>query len=136
MKTKNNVQKTILKSVAVLLSLVLVSFTVGATGSWKELLADNSFGEIAKVMIEHSSETGSYNTANFLFEESESPLELEEWMTGNEYFTTFSIQFENASEKALEIEGWMIDNSTFDFNTTQEDPLQIEPWMLDNNFWE
>jgi hypothetical protein len=38
MKTKNNVQKTILRSAAVIVSFVLISFTVSAQDFWKRLL--------------------------------------------------------------------------------------------------
>jgi len=52
MKTKNNVQKTILRSLAVVLSFVLISFTVNAQDFWKKLLENSSFNEIALAMVE------------------------------------------------------------------------------------
>jgi hypothetical protein len=138
MKTKNNVQKTILKSVAILTSLVLFSFTVSAQSSWKQLLADNSFGAIAKVLVESSSKTSTSTEVSDLFVESNEPaLELESWMIDNSLFSSFSSNSDEAYEAPLEIEEWMIDDPIFTKTyDLQEKPLQIENWMIAETFWE
>ena len=59
MKTKNNVQKAILKSLAVIISSVLISFTVSAQGFWESILENNTFNEIALAMVESNSEMKS-----------------------------------------------------------------------------
>lgn len=41
MKTRNNVQKAIIKTMAVIMSLVLVSITVNAQEFWKTVLKNN-----------------------------------------------------------------------------------------------
>ena len=57
MKTKNNVQKAILRSGAVVVSFVLISLTVSAQDFWKRLLTNSSFNEIAIAMVETSGKT-------------------------------------------------------------------------------
>ena len=57
MKTKNNVQKTILRSGAVIISFVLITFTVSAQEFWKKLIELSSFNDIAIAMIETSDKT-------------------------------------------------------------------------------
>jgi hypothetical protein len=50
MKTKNNVQKAVLRSAAVVVSFVLISFTVSAQTFWKRLLENTGFSDIAIAM--------------------------------------------------------------------------------------
>ena len=60
MRTTNNVQKTrnkpikktISKTFAIVISLVLISFTVSAQGFWKHLLVNNTYGKMAELMVE------------------------------------------------------------------------------------
>ena len=68
MKTTNNVQKAILRSGAVVISFVLISFTVSAQEFWKKLLTNSSFNEIALAMVETSNEIETTEpTENFNF---------------------------------------------------------------------
>ncbi|NQU86700.1 MAG: hypothetical protein HQ541_13155, partial [Mariniphaga sp.] len=128
MKTKNNVQKAITKSVAVITSLVLLSFTVNAQGSLTELLADNSFGAIAKVLVENPSGNESgYIDSEFFNEANEESLDLEEWMISSTNDSGFSLIIEEANEESLQIENWMVIDSSFDiFDEIEEKPLQLE----------
>lgn len=60
MRTTNNLQKTgnkpitktISKTFAIVISLVLISFTVSAQVFWKHLLVNNTYGEMAELMVE------------------------------------------------------------------------------------
>jgi hypothetical protein len=56
MRTTNKVQKTenrpISKTLAIVISLVLISFTVSAQGFWKQLLVNNTYGKMAELMVE------------------------------------------------------------------------------------
>lgn len=60
MRTTNNLQKTgnkpitktISKTFAIVISLVLISFTVSAKGFWKHLLVNNTYGKMAELMVE------------------------------------------------------------------------------------
>jgi hypothetical protein len=91
MKTKNNVQKAGLRTIAVIVSFVLISLTVTAQGFWKQLLTNNSFNHLATALVEHRSvspeeeapkensrDTGS--DADIFYEETEEELALEPWM--------------------------------------------------------
>ncbi len=92
MKTKNNVQKTILRTGAVILSLVLISFTVSAQEFWKKLITNSSFNEIAVAMIEtktvNISEKPQMQSAKIITNEAlqEPALELETWMISSAYW--------------------------------------------------
>ena len=91
MKTKNNVQKTILRSIAVVVSFVLISITVSAQGFWKKLLENSSFNEIALAMVETSNKEANTEPAagdfyySILENETEPNLELEDWMSRKGY---------------------------------------------------
>ena len=115
MKTKNNVQKTILRSIAVVVSFVLISFTVSAQDFWKKLLENSSFNEIALAMVETSPEKP----------DSDSKAEN----------LNYAYQ-ENESEPTLEIEDWMLDEELFQVNENVELPLEVEPWMTSEKVWE
>jgi hypothetical protein len=147
MKTTNNVQKTILKSLAVIVSSVLISFTVSAQGFWESLLENNTFNEIALAMVTSYSETestlvddgSSANTASFaglLEEVVEEALELEDWMTNEANFTS-NFTIEEVVESPMELEDWMKDETYFAVPSIRlevdaEEALEIESWMLDS----
>jgi hypothetical protein len=144
MKTTNNVQKAILKSLAVVVSFVLISFTVSAQGFWTSILENTSFSEIALAMVETNSETNHSTTADANFAdlletEAEEALELEDWMVNEANFTSvFSIEEE--TENPLEMEDWMSNENYFTGTTLSleietEEALELENWMLeDRNF--
>jgi len=142
MKTKNNVQQAILKSLAVVFSFVLISMTVNAQGFWKSIYENNGFKDIALAMIEVNTEsTSELNDATtysaFTEVESDEALELENWMMTETNFVAIS-SFVEESESALNIEDWMTDDnysnpSTFQFNEETDNKLEIEDWMLNDN---
>jgi len=52
-KTENKlIEKTISKTFAIVISLLLISFTVSAQGFWKQILVNNTYGKMAELMIE------------------------------------------------------------------------------------
>lgn len=129
-KQRNNFQKSILKSAAVITSLVLLSYTVNAQGLLKELLAINSFSEIAKVLVETPSDSqrGSYSE---IIEEIEEPaLNIERWMVNSHIPTPHAAQYAEAAEEPLAIEGWMIEPLFNNFEEAEEAPMQLESWMV------
>ena len=148
MKTKNNVQKTILNTFAVLTSVILLSFSVNAQSFWKTILENNSFNEIAMVMVDSKSESafsgGSSNHSNFadfMVNESEESLELESWMTDDSYFDSNTFYMEKETDDALELESWMTEEAYFEadaFEVEEEmdNNLELEDWMLDYNLFE
>ena len=151
MKTTNNFQKAILKSLALVVSIVLISFTVNAQGFWGSLLENNTFNEIALAMVDTKYEsqpvlTDANNSTNvdafaaFFEDETEEPLELERWMINDDNFTIGNT-FEEVVEDPLELEKWMINEiffsgTLFNFEIETEEPLEVEDWMLDTKIFE
>ncbi|HKI89848.1 MAG TPA: hypothetical protein VKA38_12535 [Draconibacterium sp.] len=149
MKTKNNVQKAIFKSLAVVISLVLISFTVNAQGFWKALLENNSFNEIAMFMVETRNEANANATAKstdantfaaYMETETEETLELEDWMTNDNYFMPATISMEEETESPMELKSWMTSDSYFGsfsnmFEVETEQPLELESWMTNENYF-
>jgi hypothetical protein len=151
MKTKNNVQKAIFKSMAVVISLVLISFTVNAQDFWKTLLENNSFNEIAMFMVEtrNDANANADATANsidantfaaYMETETEEALELEDWMTNDNYFVPATILMEEETESPMELESWMTSDSYFGsfsnmFEEETEQPLELESWMTNEKYF-
>ena len=147
MKTKNNVQKTISKMFAVIVSLVLISFTVSAQGFWEILLENATVNEIVLAMTEGQSEKSggsdagavsvSAAFADLLAEEADESLELEEWMTTSAGYTGIAaFALETADESELALEEWMTGDAflvpaAFYLEDANEEPLEMEDWMED-----
>jgi len=118
---ENNVQRAVLRSVAVIISFVLVSYTVSAQEFWKKLITNSSFNEIAIAMIETNGQITTTKHVpgaklNFFYlEEANDPaLEVENWMTNSKLFETFSLPLQNETEVPLALENWMLDDTTFE----------------------
>ncbi|MCY1720338.1 hypothetical protein OU798_08295 [Prolixibacteraceae bacterium Z1-6] len=165
MKTKNNVQQTILKSMAVIFSVVILSTTVNAQDFWKSVYENNGFKDIAIAMNEtkakpatvssHADLTSYYAEENeetleienwmmnedsfgtfISFEvESESPMVLENWMTNESYFNYATEMFLEETESELEIEDWMLNENLFNATGEDEQPLKLESWMISDKVW-
>ncbi len=140
MKTKNNVQKAVKKSLAIFASLVLISFTVSAQDFWKSILKNVTLNEMAVIMVASNNVSNSVSEnkttdinafAPYLTAEKEEELSLEDWMTNEKLFAipatkdetnlsdetinTFAmITSAQVKEEKLEPESWMMDNSKFD----------------------
>lgn len=140
MKTKNNVQKTVLRTGAVIVSFVLISFTVAAQDFWKTLLTNSSFNQIALAMVETSkkpevktSETKT-TTANYMYENvKDEQLVVEDWMTNNVYFKPVVFQ---ETESKLKVEDWMKNENLFAVSIETESPLALENWMTNSKAWQ
>ncbi len=142
----NNVQKAILKSLVIVISTVLISFTVSAQAFWKTLLENNTLNEIALAMVDTKSEsqpiinddnnsTSLDAFAALLEVETEESLELESWMINDDNFKV-GFTIEEANEDPLELEDWMINETFFSgtslyFEIETEEALEVEDWMLD-----
>jgi hypothetical protein len=142
MKTKNNVQKTILRSVAVVVSFVLISLTVSGQDFWKKLLANSSFNEIALAMVEtpKGTETSDLTSENFNFSSVEitndPTLELENWMLDESNFGTTVFEFAQESDNELKVEEWMLNDELFQVKEEVGTSLELEPWMTSEKVWE
>ena len=156
---ENRVQQVVLKSLAVLISLVLVSYTINAQGMWKTVWENASLAMEDFTADSHSSAEEVYATANTEAEEAEmeletwmtsathfeapaaleadAELELESWMTDANYFAAVNMM-ETETDNILELESWMTDASFFAANsyleTETENALQLEDWMTSDNF--
>lgn len=162
MKTTNNAQKTgnskfenpASKTAAVILSLVLISFTVSANGFWKQLLVNNTFGKMAVLMVDQENSellahaapepaahtlqaTGISN--NFFVETAkENSLSIESWMTKDTNFGKCQLTDRAEAETSLRLENWMVSNPYFNASVVQtenEPVLKLEAWMTDENRW-
>ena len=146
MKTKNNVQKAITKTLAAGISLVLISITVNAQDFWKSFIENSGLNSIAIAMVEPISETTKTETyavtnadLTAFIEETDEPMELENWMTDESIFNS-SLSIENETEEALKLESWMTDDSYFGVSTFKiveetEEPLELEDWMISEKMW-
>jgi len=148
MKTRNNttgrsnnqLSGVLLRSAAVVVSVVLLSFTVSAQNLWRELLSYNSFGKMAMLLVDES-ETGTSTSANFYVEEvNDEALEVESWMTSDAYFGANNSFNEVAQDEALEVESWMTNDAYFGaynnlFQVEQDEELEVESWMTDENYF-
>ena len=67
-KTENKlIKKTISKTFAIVVSLVLISFTVSAQGFWKQILVNNTYGKMAQLMVEQKNADDQLLKANAHF---------------------------------------------------------------------
>ena len=139
----NNVQKAFLRSLAVIISFILISYTVSAQEFWKKFLTNSSFNEIAIAMTKAPAEktasgiSTKMNSTRFYLEQVTEPnMELEKWMTNANTFSIFSLNLENEVEIPLAIENWMIDAANFENSNVNEERLGLESWMISIRVWE
>lgn len=142
MKTKNNVQKTILRGAAVVVSFVLISYTVSAQEFWRKLITNSSFNEIAIAMVDASGKTKKTATdqaanpaATFQAEDYEPALKLEFWMTSENYFGQKTFREIQEAEPELQLENWIINDNYFEGTAETEQPLEMESWITSDKFW-
>ena len=136
MKTKNNNQKTDLKSLAVITSFVLISFTASTQDFQHSITENETTKEMALAVINtrnvsnHTAsavaEPADFNSTETYSEtESESKMELEEWMTKENLFNVE----ENPTKKKI------IKTATFVFEETEDSKLEFEAWMFNPKIW-
>lgn len=141
MKTKNNVQKTVLRTAAVLVSFVLISLTVTAQEFWRAVLTKSSFNQIALAMVETpkkpdvSVSTDVKSSQNEMYlNDYDAKLNLEDWMTDEQSFKVVEFQ-EMAKDENLKVEDWMLNDDLLTVTTETESPLKVESWMTDSKTW-
>jgi len=142
MKTKNNVQKTVLKSTTLCICLVLINLLAGAQNFWKASAGSNGAEQFAFAMVERNTENSfAANTANkfrsYLEEETESYLLFENWMFDENSFSSVII-IEDEVEGFLSLEDWMTNDLWFSsysmyLTSEKEEALELENWMTDAN---
>lgn len=93
MKTINKVQKVAQKTIAVVVSIILISFTVSAQDFWKELVLMNQLEQIALAFTDNTTSSKKVSI--------------------NENFTRFLEFYDEAIEEELELENWMIEEKVW-----------------------
>jgi len=147
-KRRNNVQKTSLNVIAVIISLVILSVNVDAQGMWQsfqemknaddnEMLLANDARSLSSENEAGLTETNTYSA--YEEQETEATLNLEDWMTNASFFTVNAMNTE--TEDALELEDWMVNEnyfsqSAFQFETETENALELEDWMVNENYFQ
>jgi len=161
MKTRNNktgnkeskMKTAFLKGGAIIISFILISFTVSAQDFWKQLLTESSLSNVAMIMVGNSGKIApatvstSSSKVNFTENktfshqfgyESDKPLNLESWMTNTKYFGESGYSVSEAADANLELEEWMVNNKYFRTEpciVAEKDPeLKLEKWMVDGSF--
>ncbi|WP_346854171.1 hypothetical protein [uncultured Draconibacterium sp.] len=67
--------------------------------------------------------------------ETETDMEIENWMTNTKVWN-FSNNFGIESETSLDLEAWMTNETTWETNkNTEETALVVESWMINDRFW-
>ena len=149
MKTKNNVRKAAIKSIATATGLMLIGLTVNAQMS---SFFENTGNSPMAMVTEKTMKSAFATTVNtkalatpdafafYLVNEAEEPLHIEDWMLKENNFSTM-FSFETETEPTLEIEDWMTNERNFEVSsmsliTESEEELQVENWMLDENKFE
>ncbi len=142
MKTKNNVQKTVLSTSAVIISLVLISYTVTAQDFWKMVITNSSFNEIALAMTDTREKPKSQPVNHETWieklspvEEQEQELAVEDWMKESSTFDASAPLTQPETESNLKVEDWMTDESHFETGNETDMPLITEPWMYNERIW-
>ena len=136
MKTKNNTQKTVLKSLAVIASFIVISLTVSAQGLWQSFTENETAKEIALAIIGKDSKlqptvtpatelTDLPSFGTFFETVSENAMELEEWMTNENLFKAEK----NPVKKNI------IQTATFVFEEIKDSKLELEAWMFITKVW-
>lgn len=140
MKTKNNVQKAVLRFAAVVVSFILISYTVSAQDFWKSFLENSSFGHIAMVLADTETAATDLEKAIPVADmevetETEDILELESWMINEANFNISTFEIEEVAEDALELEPWMTNQELFQTATETDSALELEDWMVSDAVW-
>jgi hypothetical protein len=90
-KTEKQITKTISKTLAIVISLLLISFTVSAQGFWKQILVNNSYGKMAELMVEQKN--AGNHLLNVSAHSSETKVALPVTNTGTATRLTFESYF-------------------------------------------
>ncbi len=147
MKTKeNNLRKRqqenmLMKRITVLFALIMVCTSLNGQGLWSQPKINHSQSLLAinvAVATEINSNSVAGNISEYLVEETEAPMEVENWMTNESYFNCYIDFLEVEHEEKLEIENWMVDEEFFVKSymlIDKEEVLEIENWMVDESYW-
>lgn len=130
---ENRIQQVVLKTTAVLISLVLLSYNINAQGIWKTVWEDASLA----METYHAASNEVIYASNVAAKEAEHAMELESWMINTRHFTAHA-ELKTETENALEIEPWMTNTAYFSATNyavpEAEETLELEKWMVSDDF--
>ena len=136
MKTRTNFRKAAVRSAAVVVSFILISFTISAQEFWKKLLTNSSFNEIAIAMVETSKSESNSKTFDAdwkRFDMAFDPaLELEGWMSNEEHFGVNVLHHEEELDPPFYGENGLL---YLNIIVDASEPLELEAWMLHSGVW-
>ena len=149
MKTRNNVQKTILIVIIILTGIAILNGSTSAQGFWKRvddvdhnvLAMKTDLGSKTNSGLSHAS--NSFDFKNLIEVENESPLEVEEWMI-NDFGEEYETKIERTSERSKQLkettvtkkqEEKVYSTSTFVYRNIDDPVLKFERWMFDPKHW-
>lgn len=145
-----------LKGGAIIISFILISFTVSAQGFWKQLLTESSLSNVAMIMagdtsMNHSKAavntsssfertTGEKTFFSSIEMEEDEPLNLESWMTSDSFLGQSNYTITPEVDPTLDIEDWMINSKYFknvssSIETETDKELKLEDWMVNDSLW-
>jgi hypothetical protein len=143
MKTKNNVQKAVRKSLGVITCLILIIFSIDAQDVsirdreiFSEVMSSTMLNGNSSFRITLNNYAKINSIPAYIIDEAEDELKLEDWMMNDEYFyadnnltkTNSEIESTEMSslkdapeiEKELELEEWMLDERNFNVKSENE----------------
>ena len=136
MKTKNNVRKAAIKSIATATGLMLIGLIVNAQMS---SFFENTGNSPMAMVTEKTMKSAFATTVNtkalatkdafafYLANETEEPLHIEDWMTNERNFEAGSMSLITESEEELQVENWMMDENKFEVREkTQAAPKETK----------
>lgn len=132
--------KTTMKQLATgtFIALLLLVGNVKAEGT--EVIASSHENSETALQLENWMTDEFYWNTNSINmsvvnQETESGLELESWMT-SENTWSFNYNVVEETEAGMEIENWMTSDKTWNLcNKSVEADLTVENWMLNNEAW-
>ena len=139
-KTESNVQEAISKSMAVIISIALISISLNAQDFNYSTFEKINFNETTLAMADNSTKTSFSSTnsnALIVFTETEEALQLEDWMMDESNFSALNL-LATESESPMELESWMTNESVFNSGSSyleveNEEALVLESWMTDES---
>ena len=129
---KNKVMKAqVLKSTKKVIATLLIVLTVSVT-SIANAQGISAFIAMLSPAVSLANVSDDAYTAMEATSETDNCLEVEDWMSNDNYWTG------SEQDAQLGIENWMSDENYWGVNESEQisdSPLTIQNWMKSNNYW-
>lgn len=127
-----------LLTAATLIALVFPVMNLNAKG----IDSKNSFGKGNETAFQNGNQVDDEtlikaDIVSFeeLFQDNETEIELENWMTDSEIWN-LNIIYSDETETGLNLENWMIISENWNTITQEKDEVMtLENWMFDSTLW-